>query len=143
MREDSTAVPVWDRFWFRAVAAFLLTGAALFVFWKFDPVAARFPACPFYTATGLYCPGCGSQRALHSLMQGDVVRATEFNLLMVLAVPALLGHAAIVVLNRFRTPRMQSYFEMPRVSQAIVVLVIAYWILRNLPWMPFRWLAPG
>src|SRR5690606_2629375 len=36
-----------------------------------DPATGILPSCPFYTLTHWYCPGCGSQRALHALLHGD------------------------------------------------------------------------
>ena len=42
-----------------------------------------FPACPLFTLTGLYCPGCGSQRAVSSLLHGDVFEAIDYNVMLV------------------------------------------------------------
>ena len=49
-----------------------------------------FPVCGFYALTGMYCPGCGMTRALHSLLGGNILRAARFNLLLVLAIPVLM-----------------------------------------------------
>lgn len=57
-----------------------------------DPARpGHYPGCPFYTLTGLYCPGCGGLRALHDLTQGEIVAALSSNLLVTLAVPVCLG----------------------------------------------------
>ena len=42
-----------------------------------------FPKCLFFSLTGLQCPGCGSQRALHSLLHLDLVAALRYNAYMV------------------------------------------------------------
>lgn len=48
------------------------------VYFFFDPAGSRlFPRCPFLSLTGLRCPGCGSQRALHSLLHGEIARAAH------------------------------------------------------------------
>ena len=50
-----------------------------------------FPVCPFYAATGLYCPGCGTLRCLHALLHADLRSAIDFNLMTVLLVPMLVA----------------------------------------------------
>ena len=46
------------------------------VYLIFDPAkSAWFPRCPFLVLTGLKCPGCGSQRVIHSLLNGDIASA--------------------------------------------------------------------
>ncbi len=39
--------------------------------------------------TGLKCPGCGTARALHCLLHGEVAKAVAFNPILVLAFPLL------------------------------------------------------
>ena len=54
--------------------------AVLAVVWAFDPsTAGFFPRCPMFALTGLQCPGCGTTRALHALLHGDVATAFSFN----------------------------------------------------------------
>jgi hypothetical protein len=66
-----------------------------------------FPRCPFHFLTGLYCPGCGSQRAISALLHGEVLAAINFNVLMVLSLPLLIYSAAIYVLNTVRDKVVQ------------------------------------
>ena len=48
-----------------AIAAIAAAAGAV-VYVALDPATcAVFPRCPFYVLTGLKCPGCGSQLALH------------------------------------------------------------------------------
>jgi hypothetical protein len=48
--------------------------------WFFDPSQGGFfPPCPLFKFTGLQCPGCGTTRALHALVHGDVVGAFRWN----------------------------------------------------------------
>ena len=49
-----------------------------------------FPKCPIKTVTGLDCPGCGSQRALHYFLQGDIKESFLQNPLVFILVPYLL-----------------------------------------------------
>ena len=36
----------------------------------------HYPTDPFLAITGLYCPGCGTLRALHALARGDLLTAS-------------------------------------------------------------------
>jgi hypothetical protein len=92
------------------------------------------PRCPFHALTGLDCPGCGSLRALRSLLEGDVVAAAGFNVLVVVALPVL-----IAAWLRWAAGR-------PLAVRGVIVqwlpwLVGAWWVARNLPWHPFVALA--
>lgn len=60
-----------------------------------DPERGGYIGCPFHFLTGLLCPGCGSQRALHDLMHLRVGEAFGHNALLVLGIPALLVQWAI------------------------------------------------
>lgn len=116
-------------------------GAA--VLWNFDPnlAGSPLPSCPSLWLTGLLCPGCGTTRALHALLHGDLPGALVMNPLMVLSLPlvAILLAQALQLLPEQLAPLAK------RLANARVwaVVLIAYAVLRNLPWEPFSWLAPG
>ena len=109
----------------------------------FDPNAAGsiLPPCPFLALTGWLCPGCGSTRALHALLHGDLVRALAMNPLLVIASPLL----AWMALNAAGANPPGRRLLMPWAAnpKLWLVLLLGYAVLRNLPWMPFSWLAPG
>jgi hypothetical protein len=118
-------------------AAALLAGLAL-VF-VFNPTQTHlFPPCPLYAATGLYCPGCGSTRAVHHLLHGHVAAALGYNPLMVVSLP-LLAYAAARGFFRALPPRR------PLPAWAVWVafaVLVGFGIARNLPWAAVRWMAP-
>jgi hypothetical protein len=126
-----------------AAATIALLAASAVVLYLVDPATTRcFPPCPFHTLTGLYCPGCGSLRASHQLLHGRVGAAFGLNPLMVLAAPplayALLCRLADTVTSiRLPRPRMRAWW-----AWAVLVVILAFWILRNVPVAPFRALAP-
>lgn len=93
-----------------------------------------FPKCPFYVLTSLKCPGCGSQRAIHALLNGDIMRAFYFNALLVLSIPLvlLLGYAE---LTREKHPRFYFTLHKPLYIWMLAVLVVLWWIFRNV----FSW----
>ncbi len=111
----------------------------------FDPAAGamgQLVMCPFYGLTGLYCPGCGTLRALHRLLHLDLPGALAFNPLTVLCLAVLAADGAL----RWSAPRRRAAWlrtpELLRAARLIPVAVGLFWILRNLPVAPLRMLAP-
>ena len=102
-----------------------------------DPArTALFPPCPFKAVTGgLDCPGCGATRGLHQLLNGNVVGAVDYNALFVLALPLALWSwlAWAVPARRLPMPRFPT-----KAVYAIGGLLLAWWVSRNLPFMPFE-----
>ena len=101
------------------------------------------PDCIFNKLTGLFCPGCGSQRAISALLHGDILRAADFNIMLLLSLP-LLGYAAFVfICNAFKERKLeQRIFHSPLFAKSFLTIVLLFGILRNLPYYPFQWLAP-
>ena len=113
-----------------AVAAVVVAGVVIYS--TFDPSASRwFPRCPFLMLTGLKCPGCGTQRAIHALLHGDVLSALHFNALLPVSIPLLLlyGYAELV---RTRKPRFYNRVNIVTAILAVLVVVIVWWIVRNI-----------
>ena len=97
------------------------------------------PLCPFLVLTGYWCPGCGSSRALHALAHGDLAEALARNPMTTVTVPLLVFWWA-AWLYRTATGRTRTTMAHPAFLWALLVFVIAFWVLRNLPGM--AWLAP-
>lgn len=113
-----------------AVAAVVVAGVVIYS--TFDPSASRwFPRCPFLMLTGLKCPGCGTQRAIHALLHGDVLAALRFNALLPVSIPLLLlyGYAEVV---RTRKPRFYNRVNSVTAILAVLIVVIVWWIVRNI-----------
>lgn len=69
------------------IAGLILLG----IYGSFNPAEyAFFPPCPFRALTGWQCPGCGSQRAVHHLLNLNLSGAFSQNPLLVLSIPYLL-----------------------------------------------------
>jgi hypothetical protein len=133
-------IPLTARLRAAAVTAVLLVAAP--VYFLFNPSVSFFPECPFHLLTGLDCPGCGSQRAFHALLHGHIAAAAGFNLLAVLAFPLLAYSAAAFIANHFfGRSWSQELFYRPWFSRTVLVAVLAFWLLRNLPWPCFSWMA--
>jgi hypothetical protein len=130
VRTDKPLGPNGAVAWAVGLAILMLAGAA--ILFRFDPSAARgYPPCPLHFAAGLYCPGCGSLRALHQLLHGHLARAFALNPLMVLALPAL-------AFLRLRP----SLLYRPWLAWSCFVLLLTYGLARNLACWPFVLLAP-
>lgn len=118
------------------ILATLVTAAAyLFVF---EPgKSGFFPGCLFRALTGFACPGCGSTRALHHLLHGDLFGAFQLNPLLMVSLPVLL-----FVLLRFtnavmRGQPMRTNTLHPRYIWTIFGIVLFFWIFRNTQFYPF------
>ena len=97
-----------------------------------DPeTGVLFPKCPFFALTGLQCPGCGSQRAIHDLLHGHPGEALRHNALLVASIPflAVLGAAEI---TRKSHPKSHAAINSPKTAITVLVMVIAWWIVRNI-----------
>lgn len=108
----------------------LLLFAALYFF--VDPGESVYmPKCIFKTVTGLDCPGCGSQRALHALLHGDFLEALRMNALLVVLLP-LLGWMLWLESVRKSRPKLYAGFYRRWVVLTIGGTVAAWFIVRNI-----------
>jgi hypothetical protein len=130
----------------RTLVVCALVGAAgvaalAFVYWV-DPAAARlYPRCMFHATTGLDCPFCGSSRAAHALVHGQVIEALRFNPLFVLAGPIaalLLAYPRIrQAVNPAARPRQLFTFWI------CMGIALAFGVVRNIPVPLFDRMASG
>jgi hypothetical protein len=101
--------------------------------------SGHYPGCPFRTVTGLYCPGCGSLRAVHAMAHGDVTEALARNPFTVLVVPYLLWVWGSW-LHRVVTKSTNRYMAPAWILWLLLAAIMAFWVLRNIP--GFEFLAP-
>jgi hypothetical protein len=103
-----------------SVASFIAIGAAA-ILYRFDPAVVHFfPQCVFHKLTGLQCPGCGTTRALHHLLHGDIAGAFRLNAMLFVVAP--FGVVASVS-RRFVTH--------PVTGWAAAVVTVVWWVGRN------------
>lgn len=102
-----------------------------------------FGFCLLHKVTGLHCPGCGALRAAHALLNARFAKAISCNALLVAALPWLLYEAVVLYLVRQGRRRLPSLLATPKGLLWILAALIVFGALRNLPWPPFIWLAPG
>lgn len=91
------------------------------------------PRCPINWATGLYCPGCGSQRAFMSLMYCDFQNAILSNLILL---PTLMYIGMLFVCwlcpESEALQRIYRRITTPRVLACIAALMVVWMIVRNM-----------
>ncbi len=118
----------------------LAAGAALLLYFFVEPKNGIFPKCFFHELTGLYCPGCGVQRSFHALLNGHILAAIDYNLLFILFLPLIIYF--ILAFTWGKKPPSSSFIYKPIFSFTGVIVVVSFWVLRNIPYTPFSWLAP-
>ena len=107
--------------------------ALIIIYYRVSPTSSVFfPKCAFLLLTGLKCPGCGSQRAVHALLHADLASAFAHNALLVLSLPylALLIGARLYV-HLHPASSLRSTLESPLAIRTYFVITIAFWIARN------------
>lgn len=89
--------------------------------------------CGFYAATGLYCPGCGMTRALHSVLNGNILKGIQFNAILVLALPVLMYFYVWWTMWAFTGRKMPTFTVSKKVAWALVAAAVIFAVGRNLP----------
>ena len=109
----------------------VLIMVALWVLYQVGPQGGWFPPCLFHSVTHLYCPGCGSTRAVYRLLHGDVAGSLSANILLI---PSVLLFLAVI--------RKGIAMIKPREYYGIMGVYLFYLIARNIPLEPLSYLAP-
>jgi len=116
-----------------SLALFSLVFVLLLIFYFLNPATSHFfPPCVFYKTTGLYCPGCGTQRAVHAFLHGNFLIAFRYNPLPFMLTGLL---TVFYLFNIFRGYKRTPFTGGQ--SWLVVIIIFAYFLLRNLPFMPF------
>jgi hypothetical protein len=125
--------------------AIIFGGLSLAVFYFFiNPNEVNYlPECPLYFATGLYCPGCGSQRATHQLLNFNIFGVLQQNVLYFISLFVLGYHLIVTGINAFFKKDFYNYMYHPKTPLVILAIIIIFWVLRNIPYYPFNLLAPN
>jgi len=115
----------------------------LWLYYNVNPSGQSFiPKCPFHSITGYHCPGCGSQRALHDFLHGNFIAGFKHNVLIGIAVLVFLYKGFILIRSYFFPQKTKNLLYHPKTAWFILILVLSFWILRNIPVFPFNILAP-
>ena len=130
MHVRSLAAPV-------AVAAVAVGGCA--AIWLANPMVPGgiLPVCPTKLLLGIDCPGCGSLRMIYSLLHLDVAAAIRFNALGLVAMVLLLWAYVAWTYGRLAGRRVRSWQHLRWSAPVLLVLTLAWFVVRNLEFGPF------
>ncbi|WP_449028237.1 DUF2752 domain-containing protein [Prevotella jejuni] len=111
------------------LVAFLLT-----LYYFYNPVTTLWtPKCPFKLATGLQCPGCGIQRALHALLQGHYSEAIHYNYFLLFSGPYILSFGVRALLPQGQAKdSLTKIIEDKRLIWLYIILFFIWFIVRNI-----------
>lgn len=119
----SRSVKIW-------IIVVLLIVVAVFYF-SINPATSKYmPRCVFLVVTGYKCPGCGSQRVIHSVLHGDFVAAFRYNAFFMVAIPLII----LYLLNDYTKlipGKVGEVITHHYTIAAIAIVVVLWWVLRN------------
>lgn len=123
----------------------IFTGAIfVFVYQHFNPSKEWFLVCPVYRLTGLYCTGCGSQRTIHHLLNLEITQSLRYNPLLTVFLPFYLYLAGVLLYNFIFDKKYRPFFLYNnKIVYIILIIIVLYTVLRNIPISPFSYLAPS
>lgn len=113
------------------LAILIGVAAALAVYYLVGPDSGMYPRCLFRQLTGLDCPGCGSQRAIHALLHGHIAEAWGHNALLLIELP-LIGLLLAARAMRPRHPRLDLLLNSRAMILLLLVTIILWTIVRNI-----------
>lgn len=122
------------RLWRRLCALVVTVAAAVLAVayaWLDPATFPLFPKCIFKSLTGLSCPGCGLQRALHAALHGRLAEAWRYNAMLPVLAAVLVAYATSGLWQR-RWPRLWAALNSAWAAMAILAMIVLWWVLRNL-----------
>ncbi|MDR1480377.1 MAG: DUF2752 domain-containing protein [Planctomycetaceae bacterium] len=99
------------------------------------------PKCSFHVLTGLYCPGCGTTRAVCCLLKGQFLTAFRCQPLFIILFPIIFFLTGKRLYELIFNTVVKLPFEL-QFYRLILVLVLAFFLLRNIPVTFFDCLRP-
>ncbi|MDP4142982.1 MAG: DUF2752 domain-containing protein [Bacillota bacterium] len=127
------------------ISAFALLAAVATVYLYYhSPFEGNvFPPCIFRTYLHLYCPGCGATRATYELLHGNLRAAFRYNPLYIIGIPFMMYLGIVLAGIKVNGNALLPEFNFNLRGAIILIgIILAYWILRNVPIFPFTLLRP-
>ncbi len=117
------------------IALLAILPAALILYSRFNPEdSIFFPRCIFLTLTGLQCPGCGSQRAIHQLLNGNIGAAFRYNAIVVLAIPyiSLWAIFSLIEDKYLYARKLKQKLYHGTAVYIVLIIIVSFGIIRNI-----------
>jgi hypothetical protein len=113
-------------------------GCCAVVLWA-DPTTpgGALPICPTKALLGLTCPVCGGLRMVYSLLHGDLSAALHYNALGAPAAVLFVWGMVAWTRTRLRGRPVPGWQHQRWTSPVIAVVLVAWFVVRNLPFAPF------
>ena len=104
------------------------------LYYLVNPLQSNFPIqCPVRLLTGAQCPACGFQRALNTLLHGNIYEALRYNYFFVFSIPyALLAILATWYNYHHMFDRLRAFVYHRFTLWTYIVLYFSWWIVRNI-----------
>ena len=106
---------------------------ALVALYVGTPASENWPVkCLLYRFTGWQCPLCGSQRAIHEMLHGNVVEAWHYNPALWLALPYFGVWAVGSMMPGLEEHKIVRWVRQDRVLAVVAVALLLWGVVRNL-----------
>lgn len=129
--------------WFAAVQLAMIPAALWVVALNNPETSSMSPPCLFFKTTGFHCPGCGSTRATHQLLNGRLQRAFRYNpLAMLIGLPLVVYYLASLVKQTVTGRPLAFVLRWPPLIWFVAILLVVFGVVRNLPFGVFDLLRP-
>lgn len=107
-----------------------------------DKFAIYLPACPIKEYIGIYCAGCGGTRFVYHLMNLDFSLAFGNNPYLFLLSAYLLSSFLLFNISVLSEKNMHYMLLNNKWLWLWAISAVLFFILRNIPVLPFSYLAP-
>jgi hypothetical protein len=100
----------------------LLSLVGIGLLYRFPPGEnSIYPSCLFHRYLHVFCPGCGTTRALAALLHGHLAEAIHYNPLFVALLPLLFALA----LSTYWSALTKDEIRWPQVPEPVLALLVA------------------
>ncbi len=116
-----------------AIIAAIATAAVIAVLAIGNPASESwFLKCPLYQTTGIQCPLCGSQRALHEMAHGHIASAWNYNPALWVFLLYILFVVAGKFIPRLRRNKAHQWWSGDKGLFTVFGLLLLWGVVRNL-----------
>lgn len=111
---------------------FLIGLTGIIIYGILDPEYFPFPKCPFRSITGLLCPGCGSQRAVHQILHGHLMKAVQLNVLLIPGLIYAIAGYGLAFFQPTAWPSIRQKWYGINAAWISLAIILVFWIVRNM-----------